>query len=90
MSAASARTERRAPLARSVSGGFHIAIRREAFGAPSESISSNSVPTRRSASSSGLAIVAEVKMNLGSAPYIRATRRSRRSTLATWEPKTPR
>ena len=42
------------------------------------------------ASSSGLAIVALASTKRGSAPYARASRRRRRSTLATCEPNTPR
>ena len=67
-SAASERAERRVPVALSISGGFHIAISRPARGAPSSSISSNGVPTSRSASSTGLAIVAEASRKRGSAP----------------------
>ncbi len=66
ISAASLSAERRTPACSSLSGGFQIAIRRPAFGAASSSISSNSVPTSRSASSAGLAIVAEVRMKRGS------------------------
>ena len=44
----------------------------------------------RSASSIGLAIVALASRKRGSVPWIAATRRSRRSTLATCEPNTPR
>ena len=89
-SAVSDSGERRVPDASSMSGGFHIAIRRAAFGAPSDSTSANSVPISRSASSTGLAIVAEARMKRGSAPYSRATRRKRRMTFATCEPNTPR
>ena len=67
-SAVSESGERRVPDASSISGGFHIAIRRADFGAPSDSTSSKLVPHRRSASSTGFAIVADVQMNLGSAP----------------------
>jgi hypothetical protein len=52
----------------SISGGFHIAISRPARGAPSSSIGSNGSPTSRSASSTGLAIVAEASRKRGSAP----------------------
>ena len=89
-SAASERTERRVIDRGSITGGFHIPIRRRARGAPSESTSRKGSPTSRSASSTGLAIVAEARMNRGLAPYRPATRRSRRSTFATWEPNTPR
>ena len=67
-SAASESGERRVPVALSISGGFHIAISRPARGAPSSSISSNGVPTSRSASSTGLAIVAEASRKRGSEP----------------------
>ena len=67
-SAASESTERRCIVFWSITGGFQIAIRRLARGAPSESTSANSVPTSRSASSTGLAIVAEAQMNRGSEP----------------------
>ncbi len=105
ISAASASAERRAPSVppgappaelaapptKSVVGGFHTAIRRAGAGEPSRSIrATSSSPVRRSASSSGLAIVAEVNRKRGSVPYAAAIRRSRRRTLATWEPNTPR
>jgi hypothetical protein len=65
-SAASLSTERRRIVLGSITGGFQIAIRRRARGAPSESTSSNSVPVRPPASSTGLAIVAEASTNRGS------------------------
>ncbi len=68
MSAASETGERRSWVACSITGGFHIAISRPARGAPSSSSRSNSSPVSRSASSPGLAIVAEAMMNRGSAP----------------------
>ena len=37
-----------------------------------------------------IAIVAEARRSCGSASYTRASRRKRRRTFATWEPKTPR
>jgi hypothetical protein len=68
-SAASPSAERRAPDSRSVSGGFQIAILRCGLGEPSSSISAKSSrPVRRSASSTGLAIVAEAIMTRGSVP----------------------
>jgi hypothetical protein len=67
-SAASDSGERRVPLASSISGGFHIAISRPLRGAPSSPTGSNGSPTRRSASSTGLAIVAEASRKRGSAP----------------------
>jgi hypothetical protein len=68
MSEDSESSERREPEARSISGGFHIAIRRSARGEPSRSTSVKSSPVRRSASSSGLAIVALVSTKRGSVP----------------------
>jgi hypothetical protein len=88
--AASPSTEARAPVRSSTSGGFHIATRRSARGAPSRSTSSSSWPVSRSPSSTGLRIVALASMKRGSLPYARASRRSRRSTFATCEPNTPR
>jgi hypothetical protein len=105
ISAASPRAERRvssaasgaptagsgAPPRRSPVGGFHTTIRRRGVGEPSSSISrTSSRPVRRSASSTGLAIVADVIRKIGEVPYAAAMRRSRRSTLPTCEPNTPR
>ena len=61
-------TERRAIERLSITGGFHIPMRRFARGAPSESTRRNGWPTRPSASSTGFAIVAEASANRGSAP----------------------
>ena len=47
-------------------------------------------PTRREADVSGSLTVALARTNTGEAPYLAHTRRSRRSTSATCEPKTPR
>ena len=59
----------RVPSASSRSGGFHIAMRRRARGAASRSISrKSSRPVRRSASSTGLAIVAEASRKRGTVP----------------------
>ena len=83
-SAASYSAEARVPRSSSSKGGFHIATRRLACGAPSRSTSLKPVrPVRRSASSTGLAIVALASRNRGSLPWIAATRRSRLSTFAT-------
>ncbi len=60
--------EPRAPVRSSTSGGFHMAIRRSARGAPSRSTSATSQPVSRSASSTGLAIVALASTNRGSVP----------------------
>ena len=90
-SAASPSAERRAPSSSSVSGGFHTAIRLRRRGrAVLVDQPTSSRPVSRSASSTGLAIVAEVSRKRGSVPYAAAIRRSRRSTLATCEPNTPR
>jgi hypothetical protein len=78
------------PVASSISGGFHIPILRPARGAPSESTSAKGSPASSSASSTGLAIVAEASRKRGAAPYVTAIRRNRRKTFATCEPKTPR
>ena len=66
---ASPSADARVPSASSSSGGFHIAIRRRACGAPSRSIRrKSSRPVRRSASSTGLAIVAEASRKRGAVP----------------------
>ena len=68
-SAASPSAERRAPISSSVSGGFHIAMRFAGAGEASSSISATeSRPVSRCASSSGLAIVADVSRKRGSVP----------------------
>jgi hypothetical protein len=68
-SAASASAERRAAIAGSVIGGFHIAIVRLVPGEPSRSITvMSSSPVSRSASSPGLAIVADASTNRGAVP----------------------
>ena len=90
-SAASYSAEARMPRSSSSSGGFHIATRRMARGAPSLSTRLKPVwPVSRSASSTGLAIVALASRKRGWLPWMAATRRRRRITLATWEPNTPR
>ena len=68
-SAASLSAERRIPRAMSITGGFQIAIRLPAEGEPSRSINvTSSRPVSRSASSTGLAIVAEASRMRGSVP----------------------
>ena len=68
-SAASASAERRAAVAGSVIGGFHIATVRFVPGEPSRSITvTSSSPVSRVASSPGLAIVAEASRNRGAVP----------------------
>ena len=99
MSAASASAERRVPSASSVSGGFHIAIVRRAPGEPSSLTTAKSgSPVRRSASSSGLATVAEASTNrdgdgprsaaAGAARWRRGSRR-RRGRRAPRRPRRP-
>ena len=66
--AASDSAEARLPSRSSTSGGFHITTWRSACGAPSRSTSAISTPVRLSASCFGLAIVALVSTNRGSAP----------------------
>jgi hypothetical protein len=67
-SAVSASTERRAAVFSSVIGGFHIAIVRLAAGAPSRSTTATSWPVSRSASSPGLATVADASRIRGAVP----------------------
>ena len=55
-----------------------------------EVTSAGSAPIRVAVVVAGSAAVAEATTNVGSAPYQAARRRSRRSTSATWDPKTPR
>ncbi len=65
-------------------------IRRSPEGAPLSDTSATSRPSMRAACAFGLPMVAEAKMKTGDEPWKRATRWSRRSTLARCEPKTPR
>jgi hypothetical protein len=58
----------RSPSSSSKSGGFQSAIVRSARGAPSSSTTVAPTPRRASASSPGLAIVAEASRKRGSAP----------------------
>jgi len=59
-------------------------------GAP-ETVSGAAVSSIRAAASSpGLPMVAEARINTGEEPYRRQMRLSRRMTQAMWEPKTPR
>ena len=55
-------------LGPSLKGGFQKANRRSPRGLPSPLTSVKGTPTRRSARSPGLPMVAEVRMNLGSDP----------------------
>jgi hypothetical protein len=67
-SAASDSADARTPVFSSSSGGFHIATWRSAVGAPSSSTRLKSRPVRRSARSTGFAIVALVSTKRGSVP----------------------
>ena len=54
------------------------------------STTSTGRPVRRRAVLPGSATVADASRITGEAPYFAHTRRSRRSTWATWLPNTPR
>ena len=58
----------RVAVASSVKGGFQKANTLSPLGAPSSVTWVNGTPTKRSASPAGLGMVAEVRMNTGSAP----------------------
>ena len=73
-----------------VSGGSHSTSDTSPRGESSPVIASTSSPVSRPAATSGSATVAEASTNVGVAPYVAQTRRSRRSTWETWAPKTPR
>ena len=60
------------------------------LGDASSRTASTGKPSSRSADTSGSETVADAKMNVGVEPYFAQTRRSRRSTAATCDPKTPR
>jgi hypothetical protein len=90
ISAASAFALRRAPDSSSRIGGFQSANSFSPRGEASSGKASNSRPVSRAARSAGLPIVAEAVTNDGVDPYRAATRRRRRSTLATCDPKIPR
>lgn len=72
------------------SGGSQSATVRDPCGDPSEVTATHGAPMSFSAVAAGSAVVAEHSTNTGSAPYRCASRRSRRSTSATCDPKTPR
>ena len=68
-SEASRSGEPRTPSASSSSGGFHIAMRRSAWGEPSRSTrAKSSSPLSASASCTGLATVAEARRKRGAVP----------------------
>jgi hypothetical protein len=75
---------------RSVSGGSQSANAVAPRGAVSSVTAVTSSPVRRPAVRAGSAVVAEASTKTGDEPYRAQIRRSRRSTWATWEPKTPR
>ena len=81
---------RRLPSAMSIIGGFQNTKSLPPYGEPSSSMTSNGMPTNSSACSPGFAIVAEQRMNCGELPKAAQSLRSRRRTLATWDPNTPR
>ena len=84
------RADARRPRSGFTTGGFQISRRFAPCGAPDSVTAVTGSPSRRSASSRGFAIVAEQRMNVGFAPWNRATRFSRRITLAMCAPNTPR
>src|SRR5581483_616320 len=67
-SAVSALLDARTTARSSVSGGFHRANRRSPRGDPSSETSATGSPHRADASSAGLPMVAEPKMNVGFDP----------------------
>ena len=81
--AASASVEPRSPVSSSSSGGCQNATVRGARGAPSRETTVTSSPVSARASSAGFATVADASRNVGVAPYMAHTRRSRRRTSAT-------
>jgi hypothetical protein len=78
------------PSSGSSSSGFQSATVRSGAGAASLATTVAVSPSSISASSPAFAIVADASTSCGSLPYARASRRSRRRTFATCEPKTPR
>ena len=72
------------------SGGSHRAKARDPRGEPSWLTALTGRPTSRPADTSGEDTVAEASTNAGDPPYLAHTRRSRRTTWATCEPKIPR
>ncbi len=80
----------RTPSSGSSRAGFQSTTSRSARADESESTTVAGRPVSASASSPAFAIVADASRNCGSAPYVRASRCSRRSTLPTCDPKTPR
>ena len=93
--AASAPAERRtgAPFSPTKSvrnAGSHSATVRAPCGEPSSVTSSTVCPINSEAVAAGDAVVALAKMTVGAAEYRVHNRIRRRSTNATFEPKTPR
>ena len=81
----------RAPASDGSSGGSHSAKASGPRGDPSSVTSSASSPVSSRAQAAGEPMVAEESTNTGSDPaWCATTRRSRRSTCPTCEPKTPR
>ncbi len=62
------RAEARMPRSGLMTGGFHSSRCRSPWGAPLSRIASTGAPHSRSASSAGLAMVADAKMKVGSTP----------------------
>ena len=90
-SAAAGRPPRRVPRPATVSGGSHSAKASGPRGDPSSVTSSASSPVSSLAQAAGEPMVAEASTNTGPDPaWCATTRRSRRSTCPTCEPKTPR
>ena len=73
-----------------VKGGSHSSSDTCPRGESSRVSATTSSPVSRDAVTSGSATVAEASTNVGWAPYIAHTRRSRRSTWETCAPNTPR
>ncbi len=73
-----------------VKRGSHRARAVSPRGESSWLTAATSRPVRRDACSAGLPTVAEASTKVGSEPCAAQTRRRRRSTCATWAPKTPR
>ena len=87
----SARYDRRMPSCWLTTGGLTNRKNFSPRGAPLSDTSSNGCSTSASASSRGLAIVADEQMNDRIATRsARQIRRSRRSTFVRWLPNTPR
>jgi len=93
--AASAPAERRtgapfSPVRSARKAGSHNATVRGPWGEPSSMTSSTGRPMSSAAVAPGESVVALAKITVGRAEYRSHSRSSRRSTIATFEPKTPR